>query len=114
MADTSRVDVKNITDGPKIFNGLPVQMIPAGQSYHDIEVSDAELQSMRASEWFEITGGAGVEPSLLDGSVDDLTTHLASITDADEVQKLIDGEVAGKSRKSALAALEARRDELLA
>lgn len=57
--------------------------------------------------------GSG-EPGPLDGSVDDLTEHLATVTDADEVQKLIDAETAGKSRKGALAALEARRDELLA
>jgi len=54
------------------------------------------------------------EPGPLDGSVDDLTDHLATLTDVDEVQKLIDAETAGKSRKSAIAALESRRDELLA
>lgn len=54
------------------------------------------------------------EPGPLDGSVDDLAAHLATVTDADEVQRLLDAETAGKSRKGAIAALEARRDELLA
>ena len=54
------------------------------------------------------------EPGPHDGSVDDLTEYLATLTDADEVQKLLDAETAGKSRKGAIAALEARRDELLA
>ncbi len=55
-----------------------------------------------------------LEPGPLDGSVDKLTAHIATMTDADEVQKLIDAETAGKSRKGALEVLEARRDELLA
>lgn len=54
------------------------------------------------------------EPGPLDGSVEALSAHLATVDDADEVQALIDAETAGKSRKGALAALEARRDELLA
>ena len=54
------------------------------------------------------------EPGPLDQSVELLTEYLAGVEDADEVQKLIDAETAGKSRKGALAALEARRDELLA
>lgn len=54
------------------------------------------------------------EPGPLDGSVDDLTAHLETVTDPDEVQALIDAETGGKSRKGALAALEARRDDLLA
>lgn len=54
------------------------------------------------------------EPGPLDGSVDELTLHLKGVSDVDAVQKLIDAETAGKSRKGALAVLEARRDELLA
>lgn len=54
MADTHRVDVKNVTDGPKIFNGIPPQPIPAGQSQQDIEITSAELESMKSSDWFEI------------------------------------------------------------
>lgn len=53
------------------------------------------------------------EPGPLDGSVEDLEKHLEGVTDPDEVQKLIDAETGGKSRKGALAALEARRDALL-
>lgn len=55
-----------------------------------------------------------VQPGPLDGSVDDLAEHLATLNDVDEVQKLIDAESAGKARKGAISALEARRDELLA
>ena len=58
--------------------------------------------------------GEKVEPGPLDHSIDDLVVHLAGVTDPDEVQRLIDAETAGKSRKGALEALEARRDELLA
>lgn len=54
------------------------------------------------------------EPGPLDSSVDDLAAYLDGVTDPDEVQRLIDGEIAGKSRKGALAALQSRQDELLA
>lgn len=67
MADTKRVDVKNITNGPKIFNGIPPQAIPAGQSLQDIEVSAGELESMRGSKWFEISGDASPELPALTG-----------------------------------------------
>jgi hypothetical protein len=60
-------------------------------------------------------GGAGEgESGPLDGSIDDLTTHIESVTDVDAIQKLIDDETAGKSRAGAIKALEKRRDELLA
>lgn len=56
----------------------------------------------------------GTEPGPLDGSIAELTKHLEGVSDPDEVQRLIDGETAGKSRAGALSVLEARRDELLA
>jgi hypothetical protein len=66
-------------------------------------------------EWFKSSGDqTSAEPGPLDLSVEKLTAHLEGVTDADEVQKLIDAETAGKSRTGALAALEARRDALLA
>lgn len=65
-------------------------------------------------EWFSAGDEEPTEPGPLDQSVEALIEHLAGIDDADEVQKLIDAETAGKSRKGALTALEARRDELLA
>ena len=54
------------------------------------------------------------EPGPLDSSIPELTEHLAGVDDADEVERLIAAEKAGKSRSGALAALEARRDELKA
>lgn len=102
--------VKNISNGPRgAYLGGVLVMAEAGQV---IEADDF------ADEWFkseDVDGKASDgEPGPLDGSVDDLTAHLATVSDPDEVQKLIDAETAGKSRKGALAALEARRDELLA
>lgn len=63
MADTYRVDVKNVSNGPRMFNGIPPVAIPAGQSFQDIEVSAAELKSMRRFGEFEITGGPAAGPS---------------------------------------------------
>jgi hypothetical protein len=106
---------KNITDGPKGVNGIDgLVMIVAGTA-EAVDVSDAELASAKSTGWFEIEGGTpAAEPGPLDQSVADLTAYLEGITDADDVQKLIDAETAGKSRKGALEALEARRDALLA
>lgn len=74
--------------------------------------SKREFEAARATA--EHDDNASAEPGPLDGSVDDLVAHLEGVTDPDAVQALIDAETAGKSRKGALAALEARRDELLA
>lgn len=114
-----KVTATNITDGPRIFNSAPQVILPAGASTEgEVSITPGELESMRTFGQFEIVEAgaskAPTEPGPLDGSVEDLNTHLATMDDADEVQKLIDAETAGKSRKGALAALEARRDELLA
>lgn len=50
----------------------------------------------------------------LGGTIEGLKTHIATLTDPDDVQKLIDAEKAGKNRNGGVALLEARRDELLA
>jgi hypothetical protein len=114
MAGTLRVDVKNIANGPRMFNSIPPVAIPAGQSFQDLEISKDEMESMKRFGEFEIEdGSAPDEPGPLDGSVEDLTAHLEKMTDADEVQKLIDAETAGKSRKGALTALKARQDAIL-
>lgn len=76
--------------------------------YHVVEHGPAE-----GSVAITNPASGASEPGPLDGSVDDLTKHLEGVTDPDEVEKLIASETAGKSRESALAALEARRDELL-
>lgn len=78
--------------------------------YHVVEHGPAEGSVFVANP---ASDGEG-EPGPLDGNVDELVKHLDGVDNPDEVQKLIDAETAGKSRKGALAALEARRDELLA
>ena len=50
----------------------------------------------------------------LAGTIEDLKAHIATLTNPDDVQKLIDAEKAGKNRNGGIALLEARRDELLA
>lgn len=61
-----------------------------------------------------VTNPSSTDTGPLDGSVDDLVKHITGITDPDEIEKLIKAETDGKARKGAIAALEARRDELLA
>jgi hypothetical protein len=101
--------VSNISDGPRgIWSTSGLVMIDKGKSA-DVELAKGE----EAGEWFQFDGKAA-EPGPLDRSIPDLTAHLATMDDADEVQKLLDAETAGKSRAGAIAALEARRDELLA
>lgn len=105
--------VTNTSDGPRGFwNGGELVMLEPGQSAEGT-LTDAD----KATGFFNGKAAdtePASEPGPLDQSVDDLTAHLETLTDADEVQKLLDAEVAGKSRKSAVAALEARRDALLA
>jgi hypothetical protein len=105
--------VTNISNGPRgLFDaGGFLVMLDKGQT-KDIDLAKGE----EAGEWFEFDGTAPVsaEPGPLDQSVPELEAYLASETDLDAVQALIDAETAGKSRKGALAVLEARRDELLA
>lgn len=108
------VAIKNITAGPKVINAKPSYVLAAGEGHDDFEIDHAELEAARKTGWFEIDGDSVAEPGPLDGSVEELTAHLATIDNADEVQKLIEAETAGKSRKGALSALEARRDEILA
>lgn len=107
--------VANTTDGPKVLNSIPPVLLQAGQVTDGaVDLTAAEFASMSGTGHFKFDGASAAEPGPLDGSVEDLTTHLATLTNADEVQKLLDAETAGKSRKGAVAALEARRDELLA
>lgn len=116
MSEMIKVTATNITDGPRIFTSAPSVLLQPGQSTDgEVEISAAELESMRFYKQFEISGADDApEPGPLDGSIDDLAAYVATIENADEVQKLIDAETAGKSRKGALTVLEARRDELLA
>jgi hypothetical protein len=85
------------------------------------EIDLAEAPAGWAGRYDVISGGPAQgstfvtgEPGPLDRSIPELEKHLEGVTDADEVQRLIDAETAGKSRSGALAVLEARRDALLA
>jgi hypothetical protein len=111
--------VKNISDGPKGVRlaaakgqAGAIVMLEPGES-QDLDIADGEDDQ---TDWFEFGGKSGKsddEPGPLDQSVEKLTAYLDTVNDADEVQKLIDAETAGKSRAGALAALKARQDVIL-
>lgn len=115
MAESSKVSVKNISTGPRGVHSTTGEVtIEAGRTV-DVELSDAERKSAEGTGYFEFDGeSAASEPSLLDGSVDDIEAEIANIDDPDEIDRLLKAERAGKNRKGAVSALEARRDELLA
>lgn len=115
MVDTIRTDATNTSAGPHMLNAIPPVRVEAGQSVQDVDIAKAEFESAKRFGIFTFShdGGKQAEPGPLDGSVDELTKYLETIDDADEVQKLIDAETAGKSRKGAITALEARRDAIL-
>lgn len=111
MADTQTITIKNVAKGPRGINTVAgLVMVDAGKTA-EVEVSAADA---KLPDYFKAADGEASEPGPLDQSVEDLEKHVAGIDDVDEIQTLIDAETAGKSRKGALAALEARRDELLA
>jgi hypothetical protein len=105
--------VTNITTGPKGVRPVKgdVIMLEPGQSA-DVDLAEGEDGQ---TEWFSFEDeDATSEPGPLDQSVEKLIAYLETVTDADEVEKLIEAETAGKSRSSALAALNDRRDAILA
>lgn len=112
MADTQKVSFKNTAKGPRGVNDVSgeVVMIDPGKS-ETVEVRAGELKSAEDTGYFEFGGGAE-EPGPLDQSVEALSEHIAGIDDPAEIDKLIEAETGGKSRKGALAALEARKAEL--
>lgn len=101
--------ITNISNGPRgAWAGSALVMIEAGAS------ADGDFTDVNP-DWFD--GGADdddQEPGPLDQSIEKLTEYLEGVTDADEVEKLIEAEKGGKSRAGAITALEARRDALLA
>lgn len=114
MAETKvhKVTVKNISGGPRILNSMTPTLHPAGMVTEGVEISDVELKAAEATGWFEFGGAEAGEPGPLDGSVEALNEHLATVEDVAEVEKLLEAETAGKSRKSALAALNERLEQL--
>lgn len=57
-------------------------------------------------------GGDASEPGPLDQSITKLTEYLKGVDDAAELDRLREAEVNGKSRDGALAAIDARKQEL--
>lgn len=114
---TVKVIVGNLTAGPKVLNSIPPGILAAGDSTDEpVLFTEGEFAAAKATGWFSFDGDeAGEpEPGPLDQSVEKLTAYLETVADADEVQKLIDAETAGKSRSGAITALEARKDAILA
>lgn len=106
--------VKNISDGPRgIHSTTGLVMLDKGET-RDIDLAKGE----EAGEWFEFggegsgEGGEANEPSILDSSIADLSGKLAEIDDPAEIDRLIEMETGGKSRRGALDALEARKAEI--
>lgn len=51
----AKFNVKNLTDGPKVLNALPVITLQAGEETADpVEISDDEATSAAVSGWFEL------------------------------------------------------------
>lgn len=112
---TSKHVVTNTSNGPRVLNSMPPVVLQAGRStVGPVDISEGELASMEGTGYFTFEGRDAPEPGPLDNSIADLTTYLETVTDADEVEKLIEAETAGKSRAGAITALESRRDALLA
>lgn len=92
---------------PKMLYRPGSQIEIDGEQLDYLVVSSAEDEAAAiASGW----KGDVVGP--LDQSVKALTAYLASVTDPAEIKKLIADEKAGKTRASALAALNSRLEEL--
>jgi hypothetical protein len=115
MAEVQKIEVTNISEGARGINAVSGLVMIDPKASAVVEITAAERKSAESTGYFEFRGNASLvqEPGPLDGSVDELEKHLSTIEDADEIQRLIDAETAGKSRKGALAALEARRDAIL-
>lgn len=106
--------VTNSSRSPRgIRTSTGLRWLKPGSSI-EAEFDGEYLARLANRKGFEVKGQPSTEPGPLDQSVEKLAAYLETVTDADEVQKLIDAETAGKSRAGAIAALEARRDALLA
>ena len=103
-------ETRDISD-LKVKGDLPDFGKPADQADRDADEVEA-LRARVAELEAQLKGGA--EPGPLDQSVEKLAAHLETISDADEVERLLNAEKAGKSRQGAITALEARRGALLA
>lgn len=106
ITNNSRANQGVYTDEGLVF-------IEPGKS-RKLTIAADYVDRVKALPFLAVEGDEPDEPGPLDMNLDDLTAHIATVDDPDAAQALLDAEIAGKSRKGALAALEARRDELLA
>jgi hypothetical protein len=95
----------NAAGGVTLANGVNSAVGTNADAAEPQEVGQAEGQSEEA---------ATKEPNALDGSIPDLVEYIKTENDPAEIDRLIAGEKAGKSRIGALDALEARKSELAA
>jgi hypothetical protein len=115
MAGATKIKVTNHETGPRGFQTADrgLVMVDPGQSA-TLLLGAADARDAKAAGFTK--GGKAAddgadetaEPGPLDQSIADLTAHIDGIDDADEIQRLIDAETAGKSRSGALAALNDR------
>jgi hypothetical protein len=111
----AKTKVTNNQAGPRGFHTTDrgLVMLNPGESA-TLSLGDRDLADAQAAGYTKggkaADDGAddGAEPGPLDQSIADLTAHIDGIDDADEIQRLIDAETAGKSRSGALAALNER------
>lgn len=54
--------IKNMTDGPKVLNAVPVIVLQAGETA-EVEIVDAEFDAAILSEWFEEAKPAKAKPT---------------------------------------------------
>lgn len=105
MSDTIKVTVTNVTDGPKVFNGIaPAYLLP-GMATGPIEARPHEVEAMRATDWFKIEGDepAKAEPVSLTGKSKAELTDIAKaegVTFADDATNAQIVEAIEAKRKS--------------
>lgn len=61
MAEVKKVKhvVTNVTNGPKVLNSLPIVTLQPGQSTEGaVELTEAEFDSAKGTEWFKFGAAA--------------------------------------------------------
>jgi hypothetical protein len=89
------------------------ELVNTGTNQDDTAALERARLSGEAPQAAEPAPEAAAEPGPLDKSIPDLTAYLDGVDDTVEIDRLIAAETAGKSRKGALDALEARRTVLI-
>lgn len=54
MADIKfvKATVTNTSGGPKVLNAKDIRVLQAGETAEDVEISEAELEAAKGTEWF--------------------------------------------------------------